>query len=193
MVAKTLVRGQTWSRGADPGAYLVGAKTLISRGVRIPLGHLGFAVTDVLCVGSGRLAQLGERLPYKQEVGGSIPSPPIASVAASRPLRPGLAARLQPGATPPRTRRSKAAAVSFCSSPVRDCLTGHSLPRLTTHACVRSFDSCRRHGAPLRGRRASLTGVPDSEVGVRPASGRRRIRRLLRGLKAGLPVVPWSW
>src|ERR687888_1021448 len=24
----------------------------------------------------GRLAQLGERLPYKQEVGGSIPSPP---------------------------------------------------------------------------------------------------------------------
>ena len=26
----------------------------------------------------GRLAQLGERLPYKQEVGGSIPSPPIA-------------------------------------------------------------------------------------------------------------------
>jgi hypothetical protein len=27
---------------------------------------------------AGRLAQLGERLPYKQEVGGSIPSPPIA-------------------------------------------------------------------------------------------------------------------
>ena len=24
----------------------------------------------------GRLAQLGERLPYKQDVGGSIPSPP---------------------------------------------------------------------------------------------------------------------
>src|SRR6185312_10253876 len=33
--------------------------------VRIPLGA------------PGRLAQLGERLPYKQEVGGSIPSPPI--------------------------------------------------------------------------------------------------------------------
>jgi hypothetical protein len=27
---------------------------------------------------AGRLAQLGERLPYKQEVGGSIPSPPMA-------------------------------------------------------------------------------------------------------------------
>jgi hypothetical protein len=27
----------------------------------------------------GRLAQLGERLPYKQEVGGSIPSPPTGS------------------------------------------------------------------------------------------------------------------
>src|SRR5919197_2086393 len=27
---------------------------------------------------TGRLAQLGERLPYKQEVGGSIPSPTIA-------------------------------------------------------------------------------------------------------------------
>ena len=26
----------------------------------------------------GRLAQLGERLPYKQEVGGSIPSPPMS-------------------------------------------------------------------------------------------------------------------
>src|SRR5919201_2586420 len=33
----------------------------------------------------GRLAQLGERLPYKQEVGGSIPSPPIhRSRAAAR-------------------------------------------------------------------------------------------------------------
>ena len=30
----------------------------------------------------GRLAQLGERLPYKQEVGGSIPSPPIGRAAA---------------------------------------------------------------------------------------------------------------
>jgi hypothetical protein len=29
-------------------------------------------------ISAGRLAQLGERLPYKQEVGGSIPSPPIA-------------------------------------------------------------------------------------------------------------------
>ena len=28
----------------------------------------------------GRLAQLGERLPYKQEVGGSIPSPPISRI-----------------------------------------------------------------------------------------------------------------
>src|SRR5438132_10029783 len=33
---------------------------------------------------SGRLAQLGERLPYKQEVGGSIPSPPIAQPGGLR-------------------------------------------------------------------------------------------------------------
>ena len=33
---------------------------------------------------SGRLAQLGERLPYKQEVGGSIPSPPMVLQAAVR-------------------------------------------------------------------------------------------------------------
>jgi hypothetical protein len=31
--------------------------------------------------GPGRLAQLGERLPYKQEVGGSIPSPPTKGKA----------------------------------------------------------------------------------------------------------------
>jgi hypothetical protein len=31
----------------------------------------------------GRLAQLGERLPYKQEVGGSIPSPPTRKPAAT--------------------------------------------------------------------------------------------------------------
>jgi hypothetical protein len=33
---------------------------------------------------AGRLAQLGERLPYKQEVGGSIPSPPMALQASGR-------------------------------------------------------------------------------------------------------------
>ena len=35
------------------------------------------SATDVRLACPGRLAQLGERLPYKQEVGGSIPSPPI--------------------------------------------------------------------------------------------------------------------
>jgi hypothetical protein len=34
------------------------------------------SAADVLFACPGRLAQLGERLPYKQEVGGSIPSPP---------------------------------------------------------------------------------------------------------------------
>src|SRR6187431_334944 len=32
----------------------------------------------------GRLAQLGERLPYKQEVGGSIPSPPMLTICRNR-------------------------------------------------------------------------------------------------------------
>jgi len=45
----------------------------------------------------------------------------------------------------------------------------------------------------MRGHGASLTGVPDSEVGVRPASGQKRIRRLLRGLTAQLLVAPLSW
>src|SRR5207253_1276927 len=35
----------------------------------------------------GRLAQLGERLPYKQEVGGSIPSPPITTCLRARGRR----------------------------------------------------------------------------------------------------------
>jgi hypothetical protein len=52
---------------------------------------------------SGRLAQLGERLPYKQEVGGSIPSPPIASEAASRPY----VAELLPVCTPVQPRRAR--------------------------------------------------------------------------------------
>src|SRR5580765_1427764 len=47
----------------------------------------------------GRLAQLGERLPYKQEVGGSIPSPPIVPEAAS--YGAGVAAHLQSGETGP--------------------------------------------------------------------------------------------
>ena len=34
----------------------------------------------------GRLAQLGERLPYKQEVAGSIPAPPIAVTMRHRDL-----------------------------------------------------------------------------------------------------------
>ena len=42
---------------------------------------------------SGRLAQLGERLPYKQEVGGSIPSPPIPEpLETTSSLPAGLAA-----------------------------------------------------------------------------------------------------
>ena len=36
----------------------------------------------------GRLAQLGERLPYKQEVGGSIPSPPMGPRIAHFSLQP---------------------------------------------------------------------------------------------------------
>ena len=34
----------------------------------------------------GRLAQLGERLPYKQEVGGSSPSPPIEEALETGPF-----------------------------------------------------------------------------------------------------------
>jgi hypothetical protein len=41
--------------------------------------------TPLLCL-AGRLAQLGERLPYKQEVGGSIPSPPIAEYGLFKPF-----------------------------------------------------------------------------------------------------------
>ena len=36
----------------------------------------------------GRLAQLGERLPYKQEVGGSIPSPPMLTTYRNRRVEP---------------------------------------------------------------------------------------------------------
>jgi hypothetical protein len=43
-------------------------------------------VPTVTLLPFGRLAQLGERLPYKQEVGGSIPSPPTPEVPARRVL-----------------------------------------------------------------------------------------------------------
>jgi hypothetical protein len=36
----------------------------------------------------GRLAQLGERLPYKQEVAGSSPAPPTEEPAGSSGFRP---------------------------------------------------------------------------------------------------------
>src|SRR5205823_235646 len=55
------------SPGTPPSSSGLGRRpfTPVAR-VRIPLGV------------SGRLAQLGERLVYTQEVGGSIPSPPIS-------------------------------------------------------------------------------------------------------------------
>ena len=52
-----------WSRGQDT------ALSRQYRGFDSPTGHH-----------SGGLAQLGERLPYKQDVGGSIPSTSIGSV-----------------------------------------------------------------------------------------------------------------
>ena len=40
----------------------------------------------VLSRNYGRLAQLGERLPYKQDVGGSIPSSPTKNLVAPKYL-----------------------------------------------------------------------------------------------------------
>jgi hypothetical protein len=53
-----------------------------------PRGRLGFGLDLAPDPGyhrrRGRLAQLVERLPYKEEVGGSSPSPPIARTADTR-------------------------------------------------------------------------------------------------------------
>src|SRR5204863_8592995 len=48
----------------------------------------------------GRLAQLGERLPYKQEVGGSIPSQPIRKLAAKGGFSFGAMIAVRPGCSP---------------------------------------------------------------------------------------------
>jgi hypothetical protein len=42
----------------------------------------GAGGSSAFCSQPGRLAQLGERLPYKQEVTGSIPVPPITPQTA---------------------------------------------------------------------------------------------------------------
>ncbi|CCO08109.1 hypothetical protein DESHY_160233 [Desulforamulus hydrothermalis Lam5 = DSM 18033] len=44
---------------------------------------LGFISAKIFLV-NGRLAQLGERLPYKQDVGGSIPSSPTIYAAIAQ-------------------------------------------------------------------------------------------------------------
>jgi hypothetical protein len=52
----------------------------VGQAVKTPPFHGGFMGSNPIRVTNiylyGRLAQLGERLPYKQDVGGSIPSSP---------------------------------------------------------------------------------------------------------------------
>ena len=92
-------RTNTASAPRDPGwsppARISAARTtLLPRGVYSPIRSPTPAVAGWVGEetaydgGFGRLAQLGERLPYKQEVGGSIPSPPMAQRSH---LRRGLA------------------------------------------------------------------------------------------------------
>ena len=53
----------------------------VGQAVKTPPFHGGIKGSIPLRVTTfGRLAQLGERLPYKQDVGGSIPSTSIGSV-----------------------------------------------------------------------------------------------------------------
>ena len=49
----------------------------VGQAVKTPPFHggIGGSIPPPVTI-TGRLAQLGERLPYKQDVGGSIPSPP---------------------------------------------------------------------------------------------------------------------
>ena len=50
---------------------------------------LAFTGSNPVHVIPGRLAQLGERLPYKQNVGGSIPSTPMLNGVATDKCRVG--------------------------------------------------------------------------------------------------------
>jgi hypothetical protein len=67
-----------------------------SRAHRSGLRAAQLSAMDVARYVSGRLAQLGERLPYKQEVAGSIPAPPTRriSLQISSRARRKLALRL---------------------------------------------------------------------------------------------------
>src|SRR5919109_4884511 len=64
--------------------------------VRIPLGAC--AVSADTLPRRGRLAQLGEHLPYKQGVAGSSPAPPTFSAAAPAHVRRGGKERLRDAA-----------------------------------------------------------------------------------------------
>ena len=51
---------------------------MLEKGLNSPAFHAGIhGFESRTCHSFGSLAQLGERLPYKQNVGGSIPSTPI--------------------------------------------------------------------------------------------------------------------
>ena len=57
---------------------------LLEKGLNSPAFHAGIqGFESPTGHYFGRLAQLGERLPYKQDVGGSIPSTPIQMVLYS--------------------------------------------------------------------------------------------------------------
>src|SRR6266487_3303208 len=83
--------------------------------------------------GPGRLAQLGERLVYTQEVGGSIPSPPTRIIRAWIGL--GLAAP-DPTNSPP-LRATHRSGATDGSSPVRRSLQPVAGAKVTLPAGAR--------------------------------------------------------
>jgi hypothetical protein len=104
----------------------------------------------------GRLAQLVERLPYKEEVGGSSPSPPTHKcLQRNHLLRPGTQTKSKPGAWA--TIRSTSA--TLC------CPCG------VTHSTARSFSRMRTTRWPARWRRSSFPEPPGPGGSERAAVG----------------------
>ncbi len=136
------------------------------------------AAERLRCRRHGRLAQLGERLPYKQEVGGSIPSPPIFESPPfqgffRRSGHCGTARHGWLGQPRQSTAISSASQISRMRSPL-------SRPRRSTSVPIETLSTESRLTTEISGigsaggSRSTSVGIPRIVVVQGPISARRR-------------------
>ena len=83
-----LVEQSAVNRSVVGSSPTQGARWRVGQAVKTPPFHGGFMGSNPIrvTISYGRLAQLGERLPYKQDVGSSILSSPTIKISLYGPV-----------------------------------------------------------------------------------------------------------